>query len=44
MLKSKVEFNPKRGMWNIKEKLEFRSGEREENVQTKINIINKIIV
>jgi hypothetical protein len=27
-----VEFNPKRGMWNIKEKLEFRSGEREENV------------
>jgi hypothetical protein len=29
------------GIWNIKENLEYRSGEREENVYTKINIINK---
>jgi hypothetical protein len=28
------------GIWNIKENLEYRSGERENNVYTKINIIN----
>jgi type IV secretory pathway ATPase VirB11/archaellum biosynthesis ATPase len=27
--------------WNIKENLEYRSGEREKNAYTKINIINK---